>query len=312
MTLVTLADQDWIDRVGPVPGIEMIPWDLTGPCPRADEVELVVAPYTLSADGFERLAELPRLRAFQLLSAGYEHAIPFVPDGATLLNARGVHAAGTSELALTLTLAAQRGVPWMLEGHREQHWQDKHFEPGLADQRVLVVGYGDIGQAIVRRLQAFEPEITVVASRAREGDDLVERVHGIDELDALVPRQDVIILIVPHTDRTDRLVDADFLASMREGGLLVNVARGRVVDTDALVEATRTGHVRAALDVVDPEPLPDGHPLWSTPGVLIAPHVGGLAHGFWRRASDLVRRQLEHIASDEPLDNVVEVAATER
>ncbi|AKT52320.1 2-hydroxyacid dehydrogenase [Arsenicicoccus sp. oral taxon 190] len=307
MPLVTVADQDWIDRVGEVPGAELISWDLSGPCPRADEVEMVVAPYTLSADGFDNLASLPRLRGFQLLSAGFEHAIPFVPQGVQLCNARGVHAAATAEMALTLTLAAQRNVAWFLCGHREQHWQDKHFEPGLADHRVLVVGYGDIGQAIVRRLLPFECEVTVVASRARGGDDLVPRVHGIDELADLLPRHDVVILILPHTDATDRLLDADMLARMPQGALLVNVARGRVVDTDALVAATASGRIRAALDVVDPEPLPDGHPLWSTPGVLIAPHVGGMADGFWSRATALIRRQVGHLVAGEPLDNGVDL-----
>lgn len=305
MTLATVADQDWIDRIGPVPGVELIAWDLTGPCPRADEVDLVVMPYRLTTEGYEHLADLPRLRAVQLLSAGYEHAEPFVPEGVELCNARGVHAAGTSELALALTLAAQRDVPWMVSGQREERWQDKKFTPGLADKRVLVVGYGDIGQAVVRRLRPFEAEVTVVASRARGGDDLVEEIHGIDELPTLLPDQDVVIIIVPLTEQTEGLFDAQMLGRMAPGALLVNVARGKIVDTEALVAAAGEGRVRAALDVVDPEPLPDGHPLWSTPGVLIAPHVGGLSDGFWRRAADLVRAQAGRLSQGEPLHNVV-------
>lgn len=140
------------------------------------------------------------------------------------------------------------------------------------------------------------------------GDDLVAEVHGIDELPLLLPDHDVVVLVVPHTPRTDRLMDAAMLARMPQDALLVNVARGKVVDTEALLEATRAGRIRAALDVVDPEPLPDGHPLWSTPGVLVAPHVGGLAEGFWARAARLVRAQAEHLRAGEPFDNVVQLA----
>ncbi|WP_350227129.1 NAD(P)-dependent oxidoreductase [Barrientosiimonas endolithica] len=167
------------------------------------------------------------------------------------------------------------------------------------------MGYGSVGRAIVRRLQAFETDVTVVASRAREGDDLVERVHGIDELRALAPRAEILVLIVPLTDDTRGLVDAELLALLPEQALVVNVARGPVVDTDALVEACQAGRVRAALDVTDPEPLPEDHPLWSAPGVLISPHVGGASTAFEPRALDFLREQLGAHARGEGLTHVV-------
>ena len=135
--------------------------------------------------------------------------------------------------------------------------------------------------------------LTAVASRARAGDDLVPRVHGIDELPELLPHHDVVVVIVPLSAATTGLVDRDFLAAMPDGALLVNVARGKVVDTDALVEATATGRIMAALDVTDPEPLPDDHPLWRSPGVLVSPHVGGDTSAFAPRAVALVREQLD-------------------
>jgi phosphoglycerate dehydrogenase-like enzyme len=189
-------------------------------------------------------------------------------------------------------------------------WAMPRIWDALADKRVLVVGYGQIGQAIVRRVLPFEVEVTVVASRRRGGDELVDVVHGIDELSELAPAADVLVLIVPLTDATRRLVDADLLARLPDGALVVNVARGGVVDTDALVAECATGRLRAALDVTDPEPLPDGHPLWSTPGVLITPHVGGATTAMAPRAVALLRRQVEALRDGRPLDNVVRAGST--
>lgn len=295
----------WIDRIGPVDGVDIVAWDVDGTPPR-DDITFACMPYQLTTDGFGHIWELAHLRTVQLLSAGYEHALPFLPDGVALANARGVHASATAEVALTLALAMQRGLWGWVRNHREQHWDKDGFEPGLADKAVLVVGYGDIGVAIARRVQAFEPaRLTAVASRAREGDEFVDRVHGIGELPQLLPEHDVVILILPLTEDTEHLVDTDFLAAMKDGALLVNVARGKIVDTDALVAACASGRIRAALDVTDPEPLPDGHPLWSTRGVLVSPHVGGLADGFWSRATNMLRGQLERLSAGEPLENIV-------
>jgi phosphoglycerate dehydrogenase-like enzyme len=170
---------------------------------------------------------------------------------------------------------------------------------------VLVLGYGQIGRAIARRLAPFEVTITAVASHARDRDDVVEHVHGIDELRDLLPEQDVVIVIVPLTPATHHLVDAGVLGRMRDGALLVNVSRGAVVDTDALLAECASGRLRAALDVTDPEPLPSGHPLWSTQGVLITPHVGGATRAMRPRAMALIRRQVEALRAGRPLANVV-------
>ena len=171
------------------------------------------------------------------------------------------------------------------------------IRPALADKRVLVLGYGSIGRAIAARLTPFEVQVTAVASSARDGDDLVPSVHAVAQLPSLLPQHDVVIVIVPLSPATTRLVDADFLAAMPDGALLVNVARGGVVDTDALVREAASGRLLAALDVTDPEPLPPGHPLWSTPGVLITPHVGGASSAFRPRAVRLVRDQLKAYAA---------------
>jgi phosphoglycerate dehydrogenase-like enzyme len=305
MPVVSLPDTEWIEMVGPVAGVEAVPWDITSEPPRRDEIEVVVPPYIGSREPLARLAALPSLRAVQLLTAGYDDVLPLVPPGVVLANAGGVHDASTAELAVGLMLATLRGFPQMVRGQDQSRWVPVGGRPALADKRVLVLGYGSIGRAVARRLTGFEVSLTAVASRARDGDDLVDRVHGIEELHDLLPHSDVVVVIVPLSEATTGLVDRDFLAAMPDGALLVNVARGKVVDTDALVEATATGRIMAALDVTDPEPLPDGHPLWRCPGVFITPHVGGDTSAFTPRAVRLVRQQLTAFVAGEPLRNVV-------
>jgi len=307
MPVVSLPDREWIDLVGPVAGVELVHWDLVGDPPRPDEISFMVPPYMV-ASPWQRLALLPRLQVVQLLSAGYETVLPAVPAGVKLANAAGVHDASTAELAVTLTLSSLRGIPDFVSAQGRSQWLPELFRPSLADRKVLILGYGGIGVAIARRLSGFEVSVTAVASRARGGDDLVASVHGVDELPALLPEHDVVIVIVPLSEATTGLVDREFLASMPDGSLLVNVSRGKVVDTDALVEATASGRIRGALDVTDPEPLPAGHPLWHTPGVLITPHVGGVTTAFVPRAVALLRDQIAAFVGDRPLRNVVNAA----
>lgn len=263
-----------------------------------DRVEYYVIPYGFSPAAVELLDRLPKVRAVQTLTAGYEHVLPYLRDGLTLCNARGVHDASTAELAVTLTLATLRGIPAFVRAAPSGEWLQGWYD-SLADRTVLVVGYGAIGRAIETRLRPFECDVLKVARTAREG------VAGFDSLPELLGRADVVILILPLTDETRGMVDADFLAKMRDGAVLVNVARGPVVDTDALVAEVGSGRIRAAMDVTDPEPLPPGHPLWTLPGALISPHVGGLSSAFLPRARRLVQSQLTRLADGEPLANVV-------
>jgi len=293
---------DLEERGGPLPpGLryeEVVPGPQGEVPASASEVEVVVLPYRFSRTDAEMLAGLPRLRVVQSQSAGTEHLTPHVPDGVTLCSGRGIHSASTAELVLALVLASQRGLPDFVRAQDRRAWEPA-WRPALADSRVLIVGYGDIGEAIEARLRPFEVEVVRVARRAREG------VHAIDDLPGLLPDADVVVLVMPLTEASRGLVDADFLGRMAEGALLVNVARGPVVDTDALVTALRAGRVRAALDVTDPEPLPSDHPLWECPGLVLTPHVGGATSAMQPRAYALVRAQLERFAAGEELTNVV-------
>nr|WP_300151121.1 2-hydroxyacid dehydrogenase [Propionicimonas sp.] len=267
------------------------------------EVELLVAPYMRPATAaMERVDEMRSLKAVQLLSAGYDNFLPFLPRGVQLCNAAGVHDASTAELAVALALARTRHLDTYARNMPSGTWGND-FATSLADRRVLIVGYGRIGEAIERRLAGFEvASVTRVARRERTGE---VPVHPIGDLHALLPEADVVFVITPLTPDTEHLIGAAELAAMPEGALLVNISRGRVVDTDALVAATASGRIRAALDVTDPEPLPPEHPLWRTPGVFISPHVGGQSTAFYPRMQRLVRDQLARFAAGEPLVNVV-------
>lgn len=262
------------------------------------EVEFYVPPYPFTSRDAEILGRMTSLRVLQTMSAGVEHLRPAVGENVVLCNGRGVHTASTAELAVALILAAQRGLPDFIRAQDREEWEPVRLE-SLADRTVLIVGYGDIGEAVERRLDGFEVDILRVARTAKPG------VAGFDELRRLLPRADVVVLIVPITEQTRGMVDATFLSEMKDGALLVNVARGPVVVTDDLVAALSTGRIRAALDVTDPEPLPAGHPLWSTPGTLILPHVAGGSSSMWPRAYRLIGEQLSRFVAGEPLVNVV-------
>jgi phosphoglycerate dehydrogenase-like enzyme len=255
------------------------------------------------------LREMTAVRVVQTLTAGIDHvapAVPGLPAGTVLCNARGVHDASTAELALALTLASLRGIPDFARAQSTGTWL-QGIRPALADKTVLIVGYGAIGSAVEDRLVPFEvAEVLRVARSARM--TARGRVHALDAVADLLPRADVVILSAPLTEQTRGLVDADFLGRMRDGALLVNVARGGVVDTKSLLAELESGRLHAALDVTDPEPLPEQHPLWRAPGVLISPHVGGPTSAFLPRAKRLLCAQLTRWTAGEPMEHVVATA----
>lgn len=304
--VATVPTAAFAAAVGAVDGVDLRVWDLAEDAlDTAGRASYVVVPHPIPAGGLARVTALPDLEVIQLLLAGYDHVAPHVPPGVVLCNAAGVHDDATAEHALTLTLAAQRALPELVRAQVRGEWIELPRQAGLADRRVLVLGYGRIGRAIARRLAPFQVALTAVASTPRPGDDLVEAVYGVADLPALLPDQDIVIVITPLTPATKHLVDAAFLDRLPEGALLVNVSRGCVVDTDALLAATRAGRIRAALDVTDPEPLPDGHPLFDAPGVLITPHVAAVTEAFFPRAAALVRQQLRRLRAGDAPDNVV-------
>lgn len=261
----------------------------------------------------------PYLKGVQVVQApwaGVDSLRPIFPPEVTLCDARGIHDIPTAELAVTLILAMQKNLPFYVQQQENGHWAVAPKDPGdtpshakikippvpmneVADATVLIVGYGSIGKAIEARLTPFGAKFLRVARSPREG------VEPVSRLDELLGRADIVVLMMPLTSQTRHMMDARRMAKMKPGALLVNVARGPIVDTDALLAALNEGRIRAALDVTDPEPLPDGHPLWKAPNLLITPHVAGDSAKFMKRLFTFASEQVERYARGEPLLNVV-------
>ena len=300
VTVVCVPDRDAVQLLGDLPeGVEVVVWNGETDQPdRLAETALWVPQVEDSTDLERKLAAMPGLKVMQLLSAGVEDVLGKTPDGVQLCDARGVHGGPVSELVLAMVLAVFRQLPHFVQAQERGAWEDAQGED-LIDARVLIVGAGDLGEQTAKRLVGFGAEPVLVAHSARDG------VHATSELPDLLPHADVVVLTVPLTPDTEGLVDAAFLAAMPDRALLVNVARGKVVHTDALLAELAAGRLRAALDVAEPEPLPEGHPLWSAPNVLITPHAAGNVKDSGPRAYALVRAQIERFVHGQPLANVV-------
>jgi phosphoglycerate dehydrogenase-like enzyme len=242
---------------------------------------------------------LTHLRVIQLMSAGVDPWYRLVPEGITLCSGRGIHGGSTAELAVALTLALVRDLPGYLDQQRRGQWSPRKPHESVADRTVLMIGAGDIGQRVAAALSALGAAVTLVGRTPRQD------VIGLEDVPPRLPSTDIVVIGVPHTPQTERLVDAEFLAALPDGAVVVNVARGGVVDTDALLAEVSSGRIRAALDVTNPEPLPTDHPLWSAPGVMITPHVGGGVDGWLGRARRLVADQVVRLHEGRPLRNVV-------
>jgi phosphoglycerate dehydrogenase-like enzyme len=298
-TQVCLPDERARELVGEVSGVRVVVWDGSLPVsPEVAATEFLVGRYPGGPLSAEQLSHLPHLRVIQLMSAGADSWLPVVPPGVVLCSGRGVHGLSTAELAVGLVLSIVRELPRYLLQQAEELWQPGPRE-SLSDKRVLVVGAGDIGGHVGEVFTALGAFVTLMGRSARAG------VIGLDQLGDVLPDQDVVVLAVPLTAQTTGLVDQEFLALLKDGAILVNVGRGATVVTAALVAELATGRLRAGLDVTDPEPLPPGHPLWHSPGLVLTPHMGGGTRGWDVRGYRLVRTQLERLTSGQPLLNVV-------
>ncbi len=298
MITVCVPSESSRDQIEPVPdGVRMLVWSGEGAAPDGiEDTEFLLGGYMAGPD--ELFSALPNLKVVQLLSAGVERWVQHIPEGVTLCNGRGVHGSATAELAVTGILAIIRRLPTFLTEQAAHRWTEQHTED-LDGKRVLVLGAGDIGQHIGDALAVFGAEVTYVARTARDG------VRGIAELPDLLPEVDILAVALPLTDETTGLVDAEALAALPDHAIVANVARGAIVDTEALTAEASAGRLRAFLDVTEPEPLPAEHPLWDAPDVIITPHVGGGTDGWQRRGYRLVREQIERYAAGETLHNVV-------
>jgi phosphoglycerate dehydrogenase-like enzyme len=268
-----------------------------------DDIVFVTAPapdvpfaVPTSPEMAERLPELPDLRVVQVHSAGLDWVEQHVPEGVTLCNAGDTRSPAVAQWVVGAILHDLGGFGRDATADR---WQPRE----LKDKRVVIVGYGSIGRAVERRLVPFGVRIGRVARTAREGVEPVERLGDA------VADADVVVVLAPLAPDTRGLIDAEVLARMPDGALLVNAGRGPVVDTEALLDAVRAGRVRAALDVTDPEPLPPGHELWRRDGVFITPHNAGDTAEAEAAAFALARAQILRYRAGLPLEHVVRPAA---
>lgn len=299
--IVSVPTEELAADLGALPdGVELVVWPMDGPAPR-ERFDIVVPPYMSMSRVLARLEDV-EVGLVQSQSIGYDGVAGILPEGLVFANAASVHETSTAELAVGLAIAAQRRIDAFARDTAEGRWASQ-FTHSLADRRVLLLGYGGVGKAVAARLAPFEVELTVVASRARVEERMP--VHGVDELPGILGDAEIVIVTLPGGDGTRHLVDDAFLSALPEGALLINVGRGSIVDTDALVDHVRRGRIRAALDVTEPEPLPAAHPLWGLPGVLITPHVGGDTSAMAPRIAKLVRTQVERAARGEAPINVV-------
>ena len=299
--VVSVPTQELADSLQPeLDDVEMLVWDMESPPPR-DALDIVVPPYMSMSTVIPRLAEV-RTRLVQSQSIGYEGIEQHLPPGHVFANASSVHETSTAELALALALAAQRRIPTYVRAQNEHRWAPE-FSQSLADRRILLLGYGGVGKAVAARLAPFEVELTVVASRARIEHGMP--VHSVDELPGLLPSAEILLVTLPGGESTKHIVDDAVLSALPDGALVVNVGRGPLIDTDALVDHVRRGRIRSALDVTDPEPLPEDHPLWSLPGSLVVPHIGGASSAMKPRTVRLIRTQIDRMLAGEPPLNVV-------
>jgi phosphoglycerate dehydrogenase-like enzyme len=294
-----LPEHDASDALGALPaGISARTYPLEGRPPEAIlDAEFLVA---MSRAGWlaELLPRMKRLRVLQTISAGVDWILPIAPPGVRLYSARGARDEAVAEWVLGAVLASRKGLVEMHAHQLEHRWVWE--QPGdLTGATVAILGYGSIGAAVEARLSPFGVGVVRIARRARPG------VHTTAELAKLLPRADILVVLLPLTPQTRGLLGAELLGKLPPGALLVNAARGTIVDTAALLELIRDGRLRAALDVTDPEPLPAGHPLWDAPGVLITPHVAGDSRDADRRAFALVGDQVRRYAAGEQLANVV-------
>ena len=257
-----------------------------------------VPPQMSGATGLAQVNNMPNLQYLQMPNAGYEDALAYRREGLVICNAKGVHDISTAELTIALITASLRGIDDFARAQATGQWLQER-RPSLAFKRVGLIGYGSVGQTIARFLEPYRVDLVPFSKSGRDGS------KTMDELDGLLPTFDVVILIVPAMAETTNLMDSKRLSLMKDGALLVNMARGVVVDPDALLAELTSGRIRAAIDVMVQEPLPADNPLWRAPGVLISPHVGGYSSAFEPSMKALLTKQFDQLVLGNDPHNIV-------
>jgi phosphoglycerate dehydrogenase-like enzyme len=297
---VLVPDGLGLDLGSPPDSLELIPYDLALPATdnqKRARAMVVAVPDVDSAASY--MTTLPRLELVQALSAGYEQWVGRLPAGVKLANVRFVHGIGVSEWVLAVLLSHFRELPDFAASQSRGQW-NWHATGTLVGKSVTILGAGDLAIRTRDLLALLHCDVTLVGRTARD---------GVITMESFLPRAsaaDVIVIALPLTPATTRVVDAEFLARLRPGAVIVNAGRGALVDTEALMRAAQAGQICGILDVVDPEPLPEGHPLWTSRGITITPHIAGAVPDVWPRSWKRAVNNLQAFAAGRDPEDLTE------
>lgn len=298
---VLLPWQDLVDQLQ-VPGIEPILWHIDEDPNDAPEADVLVTERPSNPELRSRVSRIKGLKHVHLLSIGYEWVLEHLPEHVSLTNSKGAVEDATAEHCLALMLASLRQLPQIGQQQRKRQWT-RTWTGSLHGSKVVLLGAGGVGSEIRSRLLPFKPAELTVFARTERVHEQGYPIYSLDRIRAVLPTADVVIVALPHTPETEQLIDTKFLSEMKNGSLLVNVGRGPIVDTEALLPELQAGRLHAALDVTDPEPLPADHALWSAPNCIITPHMAGDTGQFISLVSELAVNQVIAFAHGEELAN---------
>lgn len=288
----------WEDLQVPAGFISLHPGSCDLESADTSSITFYVPQYMGGRKALEYSKKMPSLKYLQVPNAGFDDALEYLIPGSILCNARGVHDDSTAELAVGLAIAVRRGFQDFVRAQDSGDWAHKRY-PSFSDSVVAIVGYGSIGQSLAKKLSGFELSVTAFSRSGKDG------AKTLDQLDAFLPKADIVFLTLPLNAESKHLFNKERFAKMKDGSLIINVGRGPIIDTDALLVELESGRISAGLDVTDPEPLPADHRLWKAPNLLIAPHVGGDTTAFEARGKKLVEEQLARLAAGSELINIV-------
>lgn len=298
-TIVLVPDAEGVTQLSGLDGVRPVRYAPGEPLPlEAADAEVLIPAPGAGEETAALLPRLPKVKLIQLLTADVEQWAESLPAGILLSTCRGAHGGSTAEWAVAMLLSIYRELSELAADQREHRWRSRMTDT-LQDKRVLILGAGQLGMHLRRRLEPFDATVTMVGLKHRTG------VHGHDELPDLLPQQEAVVVMVPLTPVSRGMVNAEFLAALPDGAVVVNASRGPVVDSGALLAELRAGRLRAALDVMDPEPLPVDDPLWSAPGLLLTPHVAGNVRGGRRRSYAVAAEEIQLYVNGELPNNLV-------
>ena len=290
----------WDDLVVPAGFTRLSPANFNLDTDDLSKITFYVPTYMSGRKGLLYSEKMEKLEILQVPNAGFDDAIEFVRPGMILCNAKGVHDASTAELAVGLTIAVRRGFYDFVRAQDQGKWIHHRYS-ALNDSKIAIIGYGSVGKTIAKYLEVYDVEIT---GYSRSGTNGAKKISNLDEE---IHTYDIVILALPLTDESRNMFNRERLGRMKDGALLINVARGPIVDTDALTEELSSRRLFAGIDVTDPEPLPSDHPLWRAPQCIISPHVGGDSTAFESRGERFVEGQLARLASGMSLENIIPI-----